>query len=191
MPQSKNISITPGGQKPVINVSQNDVGRVVVLNVTDGTEWYDLTGTTTVLVGMKPSGLGYSVAATVSGHTATITTTKQMTDEHGQIESELRITKGNTVLGTINMVLNVERDPHPDGTTDGSVDELIPEITVLVERAETAAAGATSAATRAASSATSAATSAEAATESAAEIRELIHDLTTPMWFDSEGYLCF
>lgn len=139
MPQTKNVSITPGGTRPVIHVSQNDVGRAIAINVSDGADWYDLSGQTVKLVGTKPSGLGYSVTATVAGHTATIVTTKQMTDEAGQIESEIRVTSGNTVIGTANIVLDVERDPHPEGVTDGSVDTLIPELTVLVERVEAAA----------------------------------------------------
>lgn len=138
MAQTKNISITPGGTPQIIHVSQNDVGRSIVLNITDGSGWYDLTGSTVKLQGIKPSGLGYSVEGVVNGHTATIVTTKQMTGEAGSIESELKITKNNTVIGTANITLAVERDPHPENTTDGTIDEIIPEITVLVERIEAA-----------------------------------------------------
>lgn len=141
MPQTKNINITPG-QMPtqVIHVSQNDVGREIILNIKDAEGWYDLTGCTVSLAGLKPSGLGYTVAGTVSGHQVTIVTTKQMTDEYGSIASELKIASGNNIIGTANIILAVERDPHPDHTTDGSVDTLIPEITILVERVEAAVA---------------------------------------------------
>ena len=138
MPQSKNINITPGGETPILHVSQGDIGRSIILNVKDGDSFYDLAGCAAALVGVKPSGLGFSVSGTVSGHTVTITTVKLMTAEHGKIACELRITKNGDRIGTANMILAVERDPHPDGTTDGNVDELIPEITVLVERAEAA-----------------------------------------------------
>lgn len=141
MAETRNINITPGGTTPVIHVSQNDVGRSIAMNVTDGDGWYDLTGSTVKLQGIKPSGLGYTVEGTVSGHTVTIVTTKQMTDEHGNIASELKVTKNNTVIGTANIILAVERDPHPDHTTDGSLDEIIPTITLIMETAEAYAVG--------------------------------------------------
>lgn len=141
MAETRNINITPGGTTPVIHVSQNDVGRSITMNVTDGDGWYDLTGSTVKLQGIKPSGLGYTVEGTVSGHTVTVVTTKQMTDEHGNIASELKVTKNNTVIGTANIILAVERDPHPDHTTDGSLDEIIPTITLIMETAEAYAVG--------------------------------------------------
>ena len=140
MAETKNIKVIPGGASTIVYVSQNDVGRPIVFNVKDENGWYDLTGKTVKFVGTKPSGLGFTVSATVSGHTATISTTKQMTDEYGIMAAELRITSGDDVIGTANAVLNVEQDPHPEGTTDGSTDVLIPELTVLVERVEAAAA---------------------------------------------------
>lgn len=141
MPQTKNINLVPGvGPTQVINVSQNDVGREILLNLKDNSDWYDLTGCAVTLAGTKPSGLGYTVAGTIDGHQVTIVTTKQMTDEYGSIASELKITKDNTVIGSANVILSVEKDPHPDGTTDGSIDTLIPEITILVERIEAAVA---------------------------------------------------
>lgn len=139
--ETRNINITPGGTTPVIHVSQNDVGRTIILNITDGNDWYDLTGCTVKLQGTKPSGLGYTVAGTVNGHTVTIITTKQMTDEYGNIASELNVTKNDLAIGTANLILAVERDPHPEHTTDGSVEELIPTITLLMETAEAYAVG--------------------------------------------------
>lgn len=136
--ETRNVNITPGGQPPIIHVSQNDVGRAITLNVSDGTGWYDLTGCSVALAGVKPSGLGFTIAGTVSGHTVTITTEKLMTSEYGNIACELKITKGDVKIGTANMILAVEKDPHPEHTTDGNVDELIPEITILVERIEAA-----------------------------------------------------
>lgn len=138
--ETKNVNITPGGQMQTIHVSQNDVGREIILNVTDGSGWYDLTGCSVALAGIKPSGLGFTVNGTVNGHTVTIETVKLMTAEYGSIACELKITKGTTKIGTANMILSVEKDPHPESTTDGNIDELIPEITVLVERIEAAVA---------------------------------------------------
>ena len=132
--ETRNVNITPGGTTPVIHVSQNDVGRTITLNVTDGSTWYDLTGCTVKLEGTKPSGLGYSVTGTVSGHTVTIVTTNHMTGEAGNIASELKITKTNVAIGTANIILSVEPDPHPDSTTDGDAEELISELTLIMNQ---------------------------------------------------------
>lgn len=139
MPQTKTISIIPGQiPTPNLNVSQNDVGREVIFNIKDVEGWFDLTGCTAVLAGIKPSGLGFTVSGTISGHQITFVTTKQMTDEYGSIAAEVKISSGNNIIGSENIVLVVERDPHPENTTDGSIDEIIPEITILVERIEAA-----------------------------------------------------
>ena len=141
MPQTKNVEITPGkGEPVVINVSQGDIGRLITLNIKDGSGWFDLTDCSVALAGIKPSGLGFTVEGSVDGHTATIETVKLMTAEYGHIACELKITKDDMLLGTANMILAVERDPHPDSTTDGNADELIPELTILVERVEAAVA---------------------------------------------------
>ena len=136
--ETRNINITPGGTTPTIHVSQNDVGRTIIFNISDGTGWYDLTGCSVVLAGTKPSGLGFTINGVVDEHTVTITTEKLMTSEYGNIACELKITKGTDKIGTSNIILAVEKDPHPDHITDGNVDDLIPEITVLVERIEAA-----------------------------------------------------
>ena len=141
MPQTKNVEITPGkGEPVVINVSQGDIGRLITLNIKDESGWFDLTDCSVALAGIKPSGLGFTVEGSVDGHTATIETVKLMTAEYGHIACELKITKDDMLLGTANMILAVERDPHPDSTTDGNADELIPELTILVERVEAAVA---------------------------------------------------
>lgn len=142
MPQTKNIEITPGkGEPVVIHVSQGDVGREITLNVKDGSGWYDLAGCSAVLAGIKPSGLGFTANASLSGHAATIVTDEIMTSEYGNIACELKVAKGTTKIGTANMILAVEKDPHPDHTTDGKVEDLIPTITLLMETAEAYAVG--------------------------------------------------
>lgn len=138
MAQTKNVNITPGRADPVvIYASQGDVGREITINVSDGSGWYDLTGCTAVLAGVKPSGMGFSVNGTVSGHTVTIETDGIMTNEYGSIACELKITNGDDeTIGTANMILSVEKDPHPEHTVDGNIDEIIPELVVLIERIE-------------------------------------------------------
>ena len=138
--ETRNINIIPGGATTIVHVSQNDVGRTIEFNVQDRTGWFDLTGATVKIQGTKPSGLGYSLEGTVSEHTATFVTNKQMTDEYGSIASELKITRDDMIIGSANFILSVERDPHPENTPDGSLPDIIPEFTVLVERVEAAVA---------------------------------------------------
>lgn len=121
MAQIKTLDITPAKiQMPVIEVSQFDIGRDVIIHMKDGSDWYDLTGLTVKLQGTKPSGFGYSVTGVVSGHDVTFTTTYDMTSESGSILSEVSITDGTDVIGSQNVMLHVEQSPHPPEIVDGS-----------------------------------------------------------------------
>ena len=203
MARNKNVYITPGGGSFVIWFSQNDVGNTAELSLRDESGYYEIpTGAVVKIAGTKPSGLGFNEIVTYNGHDITVTATEVMTDEAGFIECEIVITKGGLRIGSGNGHLGIERNPRPEGTTDGRAETLVPELTILVERIEGDAeqieatmaelkAGAETAAGNAAASAETAAEEAAEATAAADEVRELIHDLTTPIWFDSEGYLCF
>ena len=95
MAQIKTLDITPARiQMPVIEVSQFDIGRDVIIHMKDGADWYDLTGLTVKLQGTKPSGFGYSVTGTVDGHDVTFSTIYDMTSESGFILSEVSIIDG-------------------------------------------------------------------------------------------------
>ena len=139
------LSIAPGQFPQTFNVSQNDVNRELTVQIVDvdGNPYLVPNTATVKLQGTKPSTLGFSVTGTVNPNNksvVTFETTNEMTDEYGRIPAEVRITDtDDTVLGSANLILDVEKNPHPNGTTDGSAPELIPIITQLVERAETAA----------------------------------------------------
>ena len=140
MAQIKTLDITPAKiQMPVIEVSQFDIGRVVIIHMKDGSDWYDLTGLTVKLQGTKPSGFGYSVTGTVDGHDVTFSTIYDMTSESGFILSEVSIIDGTDVIGSQNVMLHVEASPHPPEIVDGSPETILPEMRELVNRAEAAA----------------------------------------------------
>ena len=140
MAQTKTIDITPARIKlPVIEVSQFDIGRPIIIHMKDGDEWYDLTGYTVKLQGTKPSGFGYSVTGVVSGHDVTFTTTYDMTSEAGFILSEVSIIDGESPIGSQNAMLHVEQSPHLPEVVDGSPETILPEMRELVNRAEAAA----------------------------------------------------
>ena len=140
MAQIKTLDITPAKiQMPVIEVSQFDIGRDVIIHMKDGSDWYDLTGLTVKLQGTKPSGFGYSVTGTVDGHDVTFTTIYDMTSESGFILSEVSIIDGTNVIGSQNVMLHVKASPRPPEIVDGSPETILPEMRELVNRAEAAA----------------------------------------------------
>lgn len=140
MIQSKTVDITPMKiTLPVIEMSQYDLGREIIIHMKDGSDWFDLTGYTAKLQGTKPSGFGYTVDGVVDGHDITFASNYDMTSEAGFIPSEVRLTKDGVSLGSLNVILHVEKTPHDVTVTDGSPETIIPEMTELVERAEAAA----------------------------------------------------
>lgn len=134
-----NIEIKPTNLPPVIPVSQYDVNRRIELNLVDDTTAYiPPVGTTAVMQGTKPSGLGFTATGTVSGSKVVFETTEELSDEPGRIPAEVVLTSEGQRIGTANFILAIEASPHPDGTTDGTAEHLVSELTVLVERAEAA-----------------------------------------------------
>ena len=140
MAQTKNVNMTPNDTLPRLHLSQYDVGRELSFSLCDGAVTYSVpTGATVKLMGTKPSGFGFVETCTVSGSTASISTTSDMTDEWGAVACELVVEKSGIRLGSTNLLLVIEKSPHPEGTTDGSQETVIPTLTLLVERVEAAA----------------------------------------------------
>ena len=140
MAQTKNVNMTPNGTLPRLHLSQYDVGRELAFKLCDGALSYTVpTGATVKLMGTKPSGFGFTETCTVSGSTASISTTDSMTDEWGAVACELVVEISGIRLGSTNLLLVVEKSPHPEGTTDGNQETVIPTLTLLVERVESAA----------------------------------------------------
>ena len=123
--QVQNLQISPCGIKPVINVSQNDIGRQFQLVLYDGTSAYSMpAGTTARIDGIKPDrkGFSYSDAVTVSGNVVTVTTKQQMTIVAGTVECEIRFSKNGTDIGTLNFKMLVEPSPVNEDTDISETD---------------------------------------------------------------------
>lgn len=132
--QTEKVNIRPKSYLPVFRVSEGDVGRTLTAHlVSDDGDISIPAGATVTMAGTKPSGLGYTVTGTVDGTDVSFDTDAIMTDEPGRIVSEIRIVQGNTVIGTTNVVLSIEPNPHPDDTTDGQREPLINELTAILE----------------------------------------------------------
>lgn len=117
--QQTNLQYAPNGVNPVIHVSQFDVGRQFRLKLYDGSTAYSMpSGTTARIDGIKPDGHGFSYTdkVSVSGNTATITTTEQMTVVAGTVKCEIRFIKGDENIGTLNFHMIVEESPINEDT---------------------------------------------------------------------------
>lgn len=172
--QTIKLNLIPGSVLPVVNVSQYDVGRQFALSVYEGASSYSLSGKSVEIRGTKPDGNGFAYDATdgvvsVSGNTVTISTTQQMTAVGGQTMAELRITSGDTILGTLNFVLMVEPSALSDDTpiSDTDIPAIERGFEAALEEAQAAAQTATTKAGEASTSATNAASSATTATNAA------------------------
>lgn len=132
--QTTNLQIAPGGVKPVIHVSQYDVGRQFSLRLFDGSLPYTPpTGALVFLNGEKPDGKGFSYTDNVSvdENVVTITTTIQMTLLEGTVRCELRLYKNGLNIGTVNFDMVVEHSPLNENT---DISET--EIPAIIELAE-------------------------------------------------------
>lgn len=112
-----NLNIVPNGVKPVCHASQYDRGRQIRLNLYDGDSHYTLSGAETIELNVKKAdGTIYtdSITNTESDYLV-ITTVQQMTAVSGENNCSIKITEGNTTIGTLNFTLNVEKSPLDDG----------------------------------------------------------------------------
>lgn len=159
------LQIAPGAVNPVINMSQNDIGRQFQLRLFDGTSAYSIpSGTSLSIDGIKPDRKGYSYDdnITYSDNVITITTKLQMTCVMGVVHCKVRMKKSGADIGTLCFNMVVEPTPINENT-DVSETEL-PAVIATAKReaqmATEAADSARSSATAAQNSATNAAASA-------------------------------
>lgn len=118
------VDIIPGRAIPVCHASQFDDGRVIRVNLTDNySSDYILDGTEEITVNVRKvdGNIVVSQCDVVSGRSyVDIVTTEQMTACHGSNISNLTIEKNGTTIGTINFILEVEKDPLEGGITSAS-----------------------------------------------------------------------
>ena len=135
--QTTNLQIAPGGVKPVIHVSQYDIGRQFSLRLFDGSLPYTPpTGALIFINGLKPDGKGFSYTDNVSvdENVVTITTTIQMTLLEGTVRCELRLYQNGVNIGTVNFDMVVEHSPLNENTDISETE--IPAIIALAEEQE-------------------------------------------------------
>lgn len=144
--QEVSLQYAPIVAKPVIHVSQYDVGRQFKFKIYDGVTAYTMpVGTTARVEGIKPDGHGFSYddCVSVTDNIATVTTKMQMTIVAGSVECELRFSDGSDDIGTLNFTLLVEESPVNPSTdiSDTEIPAIIELARAQMENAEAWAVG--------------------------------------------------
>lgn len=137
MAQNIDVSIIPQSYLPEIKVSENDNSlRAIRVSIIDenGEAYQIPSGVTATFAGTKPSGLGFTVPCTIDGSAVQFTMENTVCNEQGRFPAEIRFINGEARIGTCNVLLNVEPNPHPDDTTDGDREPLVNEITALLQQ---------------------------------------------------------
>lgn len=118
------IDILPGVDWPVCHASQCDVGRIIQINIKDISVLYNINEKETLTFEMKKpdttivtSYVDYSVGDSF----VYLTTTEQMCACPGTCVCEIKITKKDYSVGTLNFILEIEEDP---GVNIESVSEI-------------------------------------------------------------------
>lgn len=112
-----NLNLIPGKNNPVVHASQFDEGRVIRVNLFEGSSVYNLDGTEVISISVRKND-GHIVTEAITNTSDSyveIVTTEQMTACSGSNLCELKIEKGSDVIGTLNFILEVEVDPLDGG----------------------------------------------------------------------------
>lgn len=116
------LNLIPNGANPVAHASQYDEGRRFRCDLFEGAAVYTLDGTEVLECDIKkPDGNIVTVAVTnTSDSYIVVETTLQMCACAGNSFGEIKITKGDKVIGTLNFILAVERSPLEGGIESDS-----------------------------------------------------------------------
>lgn len=105
-----------------VGLSQYDAGVPLEFIIYDGATAASFpAGTTATIMGVRPSGVGFSIACTLTDNVVTVDTVTDMTGEAGKFPVEIRFEYSGVDVGTVNFVMAIEKAPHPDGTIDADI----------------------------------------------------------------------
>lgn len=188
--QETNLNVVPSGVRPVIHCSQydNNLSAIRFKLFKDNVAFTIPSGAAVIINGLKPDNTGFSYAASaISGNTATISTTQQMTAVAGDVLCELRVRTSNQIIGTLNFILRVEPAPLQDDSILSETDiplieqavDIAANLAEYIQATYTNAAAAEASARAAAASATDAASDAASAASDAASVQDLYDSIET------------
>lgn len=148
--QTINLDLIPQGIPPIIHVSQYDKGQTWLFNILKGGSAFSIpSGSAVTIQGTKSDSTGFQYSCTYSGSVVTATEEQQMTIFAGDVPAEIRITKGNDLIGSINFIIRVEPAALAEGTAISETDlplieqaiEDLPLVEAYKEDAEAYAVG--------------------------------------------------
>ena len=132
------LDLIPNGVMPVCHASQYDDGRTIRVNLYEGGVEYALSTETIELDVRKGDGnvVTKSLTVTSGNKYVDFDTTEQMCAIAGANLCELKLTKGDVVIGTLNFILDVESSPMEGGVESKSeINNLQSQIDAMVAHA--------------------------------------------------------
>ena len=137
--ESINLNLIPKGEMPVIHVSQFDNGRQFTINLLKGSDEYTLPQGYTAVLNCRKADRNIVTLATTSvlSNALTFTTTTQLCACAGKNLCEVVIKDTEDYqIGTLNFILEVERDPLQGGIESTSeihdLEDQIEDITTEI-----------------------------------------------------------
>ena len=111
------LNLIPTGPMPVCHASQYDTGRKIGLDIYNGLQPYILTDEQIELDVRKSDGriVTLDVPITAKSNTVVFSTTEQMCAVAGSNLCELKITKNEEVIHSLNFAMEIERSPMENG----------------------------------------------------------------------------
>lgn len=131
------INFLPGAAPPVCHASQCDIGRVIQINIHDISLLYQIPSDVTLTFEMKKSDTTIVTAPViynVGSSVIYLTTTEQMCASPGTCLCEIKITKKDYSVGTLNFILEIEEDPETNINSISEISDLEERIIRAVKR---------------------------------------------------------
>lgn len=136
-------NVAPEGVPPVIRLSQNENGRVLIFDLV-GTGTVNIpTGSVVTISGTKPDGVVYSAEGTLDGTSATFDEDTQMTAVAGEWPAKLRVTYDGETIASVKIWFAIDADPVRPGSvpSESELNGLVAEAQQYAESARSAAYG--------------------------------------------------
>lgn len=121
--QTFSLDLIPKGIPPIVYVSQYDKGQTWNIGILkDGSPFTVPGGSVVTVQGTKEDGTGFQYSCTFSGSQVVVTEEQQMTMFAGDVATEIRITNGGAIIGSLNFIIRVEPAALADDTVISETD---------------------------------------------------------------------
>jgi len=129
-----NLNLIPGKAWPVAHATQFDKGREFRANLFEGSQVYTLAGDETVdAIIKKPDGNQViETLVNTADNYVIVTTTEQMTAVAGPSLGEIRITKDDTVIGSLKFILECEQSADTGIESHSEINNLETQVAAIV-----------------------------------------------------------